>query len=253
MSALKINTVLYSALLMLFSGCVYRPLVSWEDLSFDFSDDSQGQSQKVEIVDDTPRGRFFMPTINRPMLPGPSLEINDEVRAELRHFLKGDQRFIKEALKRRAKYYSTLLDVFKDEGIPPELINLALIESGYRTNARSHVGAVGMWQFMKGTARAYGLRVSLFEDQRKDVILSTIAAARLLKDLYYQFKDWNLALAAYNAGPNLVKRAIKRTGTKNFWVISKRGRLPRQTRRFVPRFIAATLLVKRHEQKKSVH
>ncbi len=175
-------------------------------------------------------------------LPAPALVVNAEVKKELNSFLKGNGRYLKGCLDRRGKYYPVMAQIFEDEGVPHELISLALIESGYDVQARSNVGAVGMWQFMKGTARLYGLSVSLFEDQRKDPILSTVAAARHLKDLYRVYKDWYLALAAYNAGPGAVQRVVGKSGTNDFWGLSRRGKFAKETRDFIPRFIAAALI-----------
>ena len=100
-----------------------------------------------------------------------------------------------------------------------------------------------MWQFMKSTARLYGLKVGLFVDERQDPILSTIAAARLLRDLYDQYQDWHLALAAYNAGTGAIDRALARVRDRDFWTLARSGRLNRQTAEFVPKFIAASLLM----------
>ena len=180
-------------------------------------------------------------------LPAPRLEMNALVKRELNLLLKGNGRYVRECLDRRDRYYPVMAQIFEDEGVPHDLISLALIESGYNTHARSRVGAVGMWQFMKSTARLYGLSVSLFEDQRKDPILSTIAAARHLRDLYQQYKDWYLALAAYNAGPGAVQQAIAKSGSTDFWRMSRRGIFTKQTRDFVPRFIAAALITRSPE------
>jgi membrane-bound lytic murein transglycosylase D len=101
-----------------------------------------------------------------------------------------------------------------------------------------------MWQFMKPTARSYGLSISLLEDQRKDPILSTIAAARMLRDLYDAYEDWPLALAAYNAGPARVDRALVRTGAHDFWGLCEKKAISKETREFVPRILAATMIEK---------
>ena len=174
-------------------------------------------------------------------LPPPPLAVNAEVQHQINTFLKCNGRFLKASLSRRDLYLPVMSQIFTDEGVPHELLSLALIESGYNKEARSHVGAVGMWQFMKSTAKIYGLNVG-HEDQRKDPILSTIAAARHLHDLYVLYKDWYLVLAAYNAGPGALSRAMQRSGSNDFWKISKKGKLTKQTRDFIPRFIAAALI-----------
>jgi len=173
-------------------------------------------------------------------LPAPELQLTPEVKAVLKEFKQHPQS-MRQALERRSLHYPMLLEIFNDEGVPIELINLAMIESAFDPHARSPMGAVGMWQFMKSTARIYGLRVDGREDQRKDPVLSSIAAARHLRELFEQYKDWNLALAAYNAGSGAINRLLTRTGAENFWELKRSGSLNEQTAKFVPRFIAATI------------
>ncbi|MCB0332980.1 MAG: lytic transglycosylase domain-containing protein [Bdellovibrionales bacterium] len=177
------------------------------------------------------------------VLPSPRLEVNGDVERELKWFHAQHRTFLPLSLERREPYYETVAQIFRDEGVPLELMHIALIESGFRTKVKSNAGARGIWQFTKGTARAYGLNVGLWSDERTDPILSSIAAARHLRDLYGQYQDWYLALAAYNAGSGAVNRAIKRSGSQDFWEIAKEKKLPYQTRRYIPRFIAATLIL----------
>jgi membrane-bound lytic murein transglycosylase D len=112
-------------------------------------------------------------------------------------------------------------DVLKARGLPEELAYTAMIESGFNPVAVSRAGAKGMWQFMAGTARGYGLRVDLWIDERLDPEKSTIAAAAYLRDLYTMFGSWTLAQAAYNAGEVKVSRAIRATGSSDFWTLAK--------------------------------
>lgn len=178
-------------------------------------------------------------------LPPLPIELTPEVRREIDYFLKVQPRFISESLARREEFYPTLVEIFRDEGLPLELINVALIESGFKPEVRSYAGAVGMWQFMKSTGRNYGLNISWREDQRKDPILSTIAAARHLRDLYATYQDWYLALAAYNAGVGGLNRAMVRAKSDDFWQIARRKKLRTQTARYVPKIIAATVIINR--------
>lgn len=187
------------------------------------------------------------------VLPGPQLEMNTEVRRELAFLLKGRASFVQQALERRMQFEPVLYEIFRDQGLHPDLLNVALIESGFKLTAKSSAGASGPWQFMSQTARMYGLRVERGIDQRQDLVLSTLAAARHLRDLYAQFRDWNLVLAAYNAGPSAVERAMRKVKSNNFWTLARQRTLRDQTARYVPRFIAACLIVRRAEALSKEH
>lgn len=135
-------------------------------------------------------------------------------------------------------YFPKIEEIFESYGIPTELKYMAVIESALNPRAVSRVGATGMWQFMYGTARMYDLTVNSYVDDRLDPIKSAHAAALFLKDLYSMFNDWTLVIAAYNCGPGNVNKAIRRSGGKrDFWEIYYR--LPRETRGYVPAYIAA--------------
>jgi membrane-bound lytic murein transglycosylase D len=137
-------------------------------------------------------------------------------------------------------------DIFKSEGLPEILIYLPLIESAYSPHAHSPVGAVGIWQFMSSTAGGYGLIIDFWVDERRDPIKSTQKAAQHLSYLFKYYKNWELALAAYNAGVGSVNRAIKRGRTRDYWKLSTMGLLKRETREYVPRFFAAAHIAQNH-------
>ena len=124
--------------------------------------------------------------------------------------------------------------ILREQGLPPRLISVALVESGFKPWALSPKGALGLWQLMPDTARRYGLVVSGYQDDRRDPAKSTTAAARYLQDLYGQFGNWPLTLAAYNAGEKRVQNAVDRFGTRDFWTLSAKLALPDETRRYVP-------------------
>jgi len=138
-------------------------------------------------------------------------------------------------LDRKAEVDSLLSAILVEEGLPTDLVFLAMIESGLSTRAVSSASAVGPWQFMRATARHYGLTIDWWVDERRDLEKSTRAAAAYLRDLYDEFGDWALVLAAYNSGEGRVRRQLRLNGHDNYWDY----RLPRQTVEYVPKFIAA--------------
>jgi membrane-bound lytic murein transglycosylase D len=135
--------------------------------------------------------------------------------------------------------------VLKKEGLPEDLVYLAMIESGFSTHACSRASAVGPWQFIAGTGKRYALRIDPWIDERRDPLKSTIAAAMYLKELYGLFNnDWYLAAAGYNAGENKILRAIDMYNTRDFWQISEGGYLKRETKDYVPKLLAAAIIAK---------
>ena len=149
-------------------------------------------------------------------------------------------------LGRSAMYFPLFEEVLLREGLPLELKHLPVVESGLNPEARSPAGARGLWQFMYYTAKAEGLRIDGYIDERKDPLLATEAACRHLGRLYRMYGDWYFALAAYNAGPGNVNKAIRRSGGKtNYWEV--RPFLPKETRNYVPNFIAVVYLMEHHD------
>ena len=136
----------------------------------------------------------------------------------------------------KSGYFKTFDKIFTQHNIPVELKYLAVVESKLKTNARSGVGAVGLWQFMPGTAKIFGLKITAKYDERQHVWKSSVAAARYLNELYDIFEDWLLVIASYNSGPAPVLSAIKKSGSRNFWKLQYF--LPKETRLHVKRFIA---------------
>lgn len=150
-------------------------------------------------------------------------------------------------LKRSEWYFPMMQRIFQEEKVPTELIYLSMIESGLQPNAVSRAKAVGLWQFMQATGVMYGLKVDSWVDERRDPEKSTRAAARHLKDLYDIWNDWHLALAAYNAGAGRIRSVVKRgSRDADFWAIS--SQLPSETRKYVPSYIAATIIAGNREQ-----
>jgi membrane-bound lytic murein transglycosylase D len=158
-------------------------------------------------------------------------------------YLTGDRKeVIEEGLSRSTRYMPMIEEIFDEVGVPRELAWSALIESLFKTSAYSRAAAVGMWQFVSGTARLYDMEVGSNVDERSDPVLSTRMAAIYMKDLYAEFGDWSLVMAAYNAGKGRVGRAMQRTGLDDFWSLSEARAIPRETRDHVPKIYAAMLI-----------
>lgn len=168
------------------------------------------------------------------------IEINSHIQAEINLFTSGiEKSFFRESLKRSGIFSSQIIEMLRQAGLPVELSWLPLIESGFKVNALSSARALGLWQFIPSTGYKFGLKRDLFIDERLDPIKSTEAAIAYLKELHRMFGDWSTVLAAYNCGEGRVLRVIRDQNINyldNFWDLY--GRLPRETARYVPRFIA---------------
>ena len=178
------------------------------------------------------------------------LHVNRLVEQSIAYLLRSPDRHLLHWISRAHTYFPMIEQIFREEGVPDELKYLAMIESGLNPRARSWARASGMWQFIAPTARHYGLKINHWVDERRDPEKSTRAAAQHLKDLYTIFGDWHLALAGYNFSPGKLKRIVrrveKRLGRKaTFWDVYRY--LPRETRNYVPMFIATALVVSNQE------
>ena len=164
---------------------------------------------------------------------------NEVVRRYILRYVKHSPRQLA-ALQRKSEYYFPIFeDILAKHDLPYELCYMPVIESALNPQARSHMGATGLWQFMPATGKKYGLEINSLVDERMDPIRSTEAACLFLKNLYAIFQDWNLVIAAYNCGPGNVNKAIHRAGGKrDFWSIYPY--LPSETRGYLPIFIAAS-------------
>jgi membrane-bound lytic murein transglycosylase D len=175
------------------------------------------------------------------------LDCNNITLSMIKFFVKNRRGFIRVVLGRSALYFDLFEEKLAEYGLPLELKFLSVIESGLRPQVKSRAGALGLWQFMYSTGLYYGLKENSYIDERMDPALATDAACRYLKQLYGIYGDWNLALAAYNAGPGNVNKAIRRSGNKTtYWEV--RPYLPAETQGYVPNFIAAAYLLTHHAE-----
>jgi soluble lytic murein transglycosylase-like protein len=182
------------------------------------------------------------PTERRQLEFSKAVRENPKVRYYLDYFLKNGKNYFQRALAQSGKYMPLIGKVLREEGLPEELGYLALIESGFVIDSSSSSGAAGIWQFVPMTARRYGLKIDAWVDERRDLVKSTRAAAAYLKDLHNYYGRWYLATAAYNAGQGTIDRAMQASGAKGFWKLSETAKLREETRNFVPKFVAASLI-----------
>jgi len=176
------------------------------------------------------------------------IDLNDKVLTWVSLFSTTKRGFMENALGRASQYLPMIRQVFAEEGVPSDLAYLAVIESGFRNEAKSKAKAVGMWQFIRSTGRIYGLNGNAWVEERRDPIKATRAAARYLKRLYEISGDWYLAASGYNAGPLTLERAIQNVGTRNFWDLSRSRWLRTETKNYIPELCAAILVGRNPER-----
>jgi membrane-bound lytic murein transglycosylase D len=173
------------------------------------------------------------------------LAFNGKVEYFIGYFQNSARSSFAKWLSRSERYIPMMRTVLKKEGLPEDLVYLAMIESGFSPRALSVASAVGPWQFMSATGKRYSLRIDHWIDERRDPLKSTVAAALYLKELYTMFnKDWYLAAAGYNAGENKIQRAINMYNSRDFWELSKGQYLKRETKDYVPKLLAAAIIAK---------
>ncbi len=174
--------------------------------------------------------------------------INKQVEAYMDIFQNRQKKTFKRWLARSSKYVPMFQKELREAGLPEDLAYLSMIESGFNQRAYSRAKAVGLWQFMKPTGKEYNLRIDRYVDERRHAEKSTKAAVAFLSDLYAEFGDWHLAVAGYNAGGGKIRRGLKRYKADNFWSLAQHRYLKMETKRYVPKLIAAIIIAKDPEQ-----
>lgn len=215
----------------------YDKLLSTWSKNVKYADDCRANSDMAVLFDDSVyiRRLYSLPTKME-------LVFNPVVRNYIEMYAGRRKNQVSYMLGEGKYYFSLFEEALDREGIPLELKYLPVIESALNPIARSRVGATGLWQFMASTGKMYDLEINSLVDERRDPVKSTEAAAKYLKDLYGIYGDWNLVIAAYNCGPGNVNKAIRRSGGQtDYWAIYPY--LPRETRGYVPAFIAATYIM----------
>ena len=205
---------------------------------------------ELEPESSAPLGEQLDPVSNRldPSEYDIPVELNESVERWLSYFKGNGRGFFTRWLERRGAWEPMIESVMAEHGLPNDLVSVAMIESGFSNLARSHASAVGMWQFIAPTARGYGLVVDYWIDERRDPVLATAAAARYFIDLQRMFDDWYLSWAAYNSGPGTVRSAIRRGESRDYWELSRQRLIPPETRNYVPKILAATIIAHNPEE-----
>lgn len=198
---------------------------------------SEDVAQLDEVIDDSSDIKPY----DIPMI------LNDSVENHLEYFKTRGRDVFQLWLDRSAQYIPVMKDIFREKNLPEDLVYVAMIESGFNPYAVSWARAVGPWQFMPATGKLYGLKIDWWIDERKDPVKSTYAAAEHLRDLYNLFGSWPLALASYNAGAGKVQRAVLRTRSDDFWDLKASRYIRKETKNYVPRYMAATIIAKNPE------
>jgi len=222
----------------------------WSDLTIGFvSTRGSHRTEALQMASLTSTPAFFHASpaggsSNRMRIPIPN---HPTINHYIERYKDRDRRTFREALDRSWLHLPVMEEIFQSEGIPEELIYVALVESCFKGRA-SYRGAKGYWQLLGSTARSLGLRVDSWVDERVDPVKSTLAAARYLRMLHEQFESWPLALAAYNAGSNVVSRTTQRHGSDNFWALCDRKAFSGRTRAYVAKVLGAIQIARNFEE-----
>ena len=175
-------------------------------------------------------------------------DVNRQVLQWVDYFQGRGREHMERYLSRSTRYIPMMKAILHKQGLPEDLVYIALIESGFSPAATSQASAVGYWQFIRPTGRTYGLQIDQFVDERRDYIRSTEAAADYFKALYNLFGSWYLSIASYNVGENRIKNVVMRQHTRDFWEMARNKKLPKETSEYIPKFLAARMIAKEPEK-----
>ncbi len=239
---MKTSHLLAALCIFALSSCSTSKLKTSKEILNDTVTKNQSAISSVLSKSTTPAEKTLEELFTFPV------ENNLNVQKWLDYFMQNGRERFQLFLNRGSEYKNVVQTILKENELPSELYYLAMIESGYSTNAYSTARALGVWQFISGTAKRYDLDVNYYVDERRDPIRSTEAAAKYLKDLYRAFQSWHLAVAAYNAGEYRILSSIIKGKTRDFWELSNKRLLPKETRNYVPKLMAAILIGKHPEK-----
>lgn len=237
----KLTKYLVTAFLLIFlSSCAHSAKTNSEDV-----ESSSADGIEHFRVNEASTENLTNPVHRIEELEIIPTEINEKVEKWISYFQNKGRSHMERYLLRSTRYEALMKKVLRDNKLPEDLFYIALIESGFSSEAFSHASAVGYWQFIRGTGKRYKLKINQLVDERRDPEKSTQAAAEYFKDLYQRFNSWYLAMAAYNVGEGRIDRVTKKYKTKDFWVLTRNKRaLPAETDNYVPKYIAAKLIAK---------
>ena len=228
-------------LLAILSGCTSAPPVK--------SGIGQLIDHDLENIDQSLATRIM--SENAPYKSHTQIKFEDEIQRKVKwwmhYFTTTDRERFARNFERGENYRTMIQQILADYQLPPELYYLAMVESGFVNHATSSTKAIGIWQFMDGTAHHFGLKLKGGFDERKDPIAATHAAAHYLTYLHQQFGSWYLAIAAYNAGQGRIRKAIREGKSHDFWRLVEEGKIPRETMDYIPKFLAATSIGSHYE------
>ncbi len=239
-SRLLTGVVLSTLLLNLLSGCAHNQISS--DSNTPLVNDPNAPISSVHEVQSFRANEPEGPKVVVEELEQIPTEINPLVEKWINYFQGRGRPHMERYLSRSARYTKLMKKIIRENGLPEDLIYIALIESGFSSKAMSRAAAVGYWQFIKPTGKRFGLEINALIDERRDYVLSTQAAAEYFKGLYSMFGSWYLAMASYNVGENRVKKEVMRHYTRDFWELARKKRFPKETINYIPKFIAAKLI-----------